>query len=111
MLCRSEVRDGAADRSMKEFGYCGSRLKQGSTGVTGAGFWLGVMVFSRFQGAKKIREFIRNLSCNVKKLLSDLLLCFQKGRMIFWKTFTIVILLDCFLQPEEMDGRLSCPIY
>lgn len=96
---------------MKESGYCGSRLKQGSTRVTVAGFWLGMVVFSRFQEAEEIREFVRNISCNVKQLLSDLLLCLQKGRMMFWKTMTVVVLLDWIFQPEEMDKGLSCPIY
>lgn len=69
------------------------------------------MVFSRFQEAEKLSVFVRNISCNVKQLLSGLLLCFQKDRMIFWTMLTIVVLLDWFLQPEEMDKGFSCPIY
>lgn len=53
----------------------------------------------------------RNISCNVKWLLSDLLLCFQKGKIIFWKMFTITVLLDRFSQPQEMNEGLSCLIY
>lgn len=75
-----------------------------------AGFWLGVEVFSRFQEAEEIRESVRNISCDVKRLLSDLLLCFQKGKIIFWKMFTITVLLDRFLQPEEMIEGSSCLI-
>lgn len=93
---------------MKESGYCGSRLKQGSIQATVAGNWWLLVVFSRFQ-AEKIREFHRNILCNIKQLLSDLLLRFQEGRLLFWKTL-IGILLDWLLQPEEMDKGWSCLI-
>lgn len=35
----------------------------------------------------------------------------QKGGMVFWKTFTVVVLLDWFLQMEEIDRGLSFPMY
>lgn len=85
---------------MKEFGCCGNRLKQGPMRVPVAGFWLSLTLSSGFQEAEKIRELIRNIACNVKQLLSGLLLCFQKGRVMFWKTFTIVALLDWFYRQK-----------
>lgn len=99
----------AADPSMKESGCCESRLKQGSAQAAEAGNWWLLVVFSRFQ-AEKIREFCRNILCSIRQLLSDLLLCFEEGRMFFWKTLT-AILLGWFYQPEELDKGWSCLTY
>lgn len=74
-------------------------------------FWQGNVVSSRFQVTVKIRELVRNISCHIEQLTSDLWFCVQKGGMVFWKTFTVVVLLDWFLQMEEIDRGLSFPMY